>query len=100
MDLLTKGAGLPERTLVWQLDLMPHIQRHYAKPKPYATEVARRGKWKMLSMDGRPVALFDLEADPLEDVNLVEKKPDAVEPLVKAVRTFLTSERDRRGAVN
>jgi N-acetylgalactosamine-6-sulfatase len=78
---------------------MPRIQRHYSKPKPYATEVARKGKWKLMAMDGRPVALFDLEADPLEEVNLLEKKPEVVESLAKDVRGFLSAERDRRGWV-
>ena len=31
-------------TVFWQLDLYKSIQRHYPKPKPYATEVAKRGE--------------------------------------------------------
>ena len=88
----------PERAPVyWQLDLMPKLQRHYPKPRPYATEVARLGRWKMLATDGRPVALFDLEADPLENVSVLEREPQVAERLAAGLREFLTAKRDRSG---
>jgi N-acetylgalactosamine-6-sulfatase len=34
-------------TVFWQLDLYKGLQRHYPKPKPYATEVVRHGPWKV-----------------------------------------------------
>ena len=95
---LTGNKPCPERTPVyWQLDLMPKLQRHYPKPKPYATEVARLGRWKMLATDGRPVALFDLEADPLENVSVLEHEPQVAERLAAGLREFLTAKRDRSG---
>ncbi len=100
-DAWSAGKMPPDRgTVLWQLDLHPKIQRHYPKPKPYATEVARRGKWKLMAMDGRPVAVFDLDADPLEDVNLVEKEPETVERMAAEVRGFLVAARDRSGFGN
>jgi arylsulfatase A len=97
-DVLTGRGKAPERgTMTWQIDLAPRIQRHYPRPQPHATEVARRGKWKLMAKDGRPVGLFDLEADPLEDNNLLERKPEVIDQLAKEVRGFLTAERDRSG---
>ena len=67
-DLLPLLTGRPRRrergTLFWQIDLMPKMQRHEPKPRPFATEAARRGRWKLLAFNGKPVELFDLEADP------------------------------------
>jgi len=40
--------------LLWQLDLYPALQRHYPKPKPYATEVAMESKWKLLCRNAEP----------------------------------------------
>src|SRR5690606_11454524 len=51
-------------TVFWQLNLYKRLQRHYPKPMPYATEIARRGQWKLLALDGKPVELFDVKADP------------------------------------
>ncbi len=98
LEALVRGQEPPERGLVhWQHDLFPKLQRRYPKPKPYATEVTRRGRWKLMSMDGRPVALFDLEADPLENSNLLGRQSKVAEDLAAATRAFLTAPRDRRG---
>ena len=58
------------------------------------------GKWKLMAMDGRPVAIFDLDADPLEDTNLLEKQPEMVGSLAAEVRSFLMTARDRSGFGN
>jgi hypothetical protein len=39
--------------LLWQLDLYPKLQRHYPKPKPYATEVANKLGFHHLANAGR-----------------------------------------------
>ncbi|MEO7649092.1 MAG: sulfatase-like hydrolase/transferase, partial [Bryobacteraceae bacterium] len=98
LPALASGASSIERgTVHWQLDLMPHIQRHYEKPRPFATEAARRGRWKMLLADGKPLALYDLEADPLEDTDVLAKNEKVAAELAADTRSFLTAPRDRRG---
>jgi len=91
---MTEGTALPERgTVFWQVDLYRGLQRHYPKPKPYATEVARCGKWKLLANNGKPVELFDIESDPIEADNLLLKKPDVVNQLSKELRAWLSEPR-------
>ncbi|MBL8230214.1 MAG: sulfatase-like hydrolase/transferase [Bryobacterales bacterium] len=83
--------------LLWQIDHYPRLQRHYPKPKPYATEAALAGRWKLLSNDGRPVALYDIGSDREEVQNLMDTQPRVVAELEAQVKRFLTAERDRRG---
>jgi hypothetical protein len=80
-------------TVFWQLDLYKNLQRHYPKPKPYATEVAMRGKWKLLALDGKPVELFDVEADPNEKRNIMADHPDLVASLSAQLTQWLSAPR-------
>ncbi len=82
-------------TVFWQLDLYRRLQRHYPKPRPYSTEVARKGKWKLLTREGVPQELFDVVADPLEKHNLLEDRPDITMQLTKEVRRFLSEPRTK-----
>ncbi len=92
-----KGKPAPsdeERgTVFWQLDLYRNLQRHYPKPKPYATEVAMRGKWKLLALKGQPVELFDIEADPNERRNLLDDHPERAASMTAELRDWLNAPR-------
>jgi len=99
LSLLPHMTGKPaptveERgTVFWQLDLYRNLQRHYPKPKPYATEVALRGQWKLLALNGDPVELFDIEADPNEQRNVLKNHPDLVATLTAELREWLNAPR-------
>ena len=80
-------------TVFWQLNLYKRIQRHYPKPKPYATEVAKQGKWKLLARDGKPVELFDVESDPNELQNVIDNHPDLVTSLTAELKDWLNAPR-------
>ncbi|MBN1912601.1 MAG: sulfatase-like hydrolase/transferase [Pirellulales bacterium] len=98
LPLLTgKETTQAPRTLFWQLDLYNPIQRHYPKPKPYATAAVRRGPWKLLAKGDRPVELFNIEEDLTEKTNLLKKKPRLVAELQDELRAFLAAPRDRSG---
>ena len=83
-------------TVFWQLNLYRNIQRHYPKPKPYATEIAMRGKWKLLALGGIPVELFDIEADPNEKRNVMADHPDLVASLATQLQKWLSEPRITR----
>ncbi|TWU32497.1 Arylsulfatase [Novipirellula artificiosorum] len=95
-----KGARPPSAelrgTVFWQLDLYKKIQRHDPKPKPYATEVAKRGKWKLLALDGKPVELFDVESDPNEQRNVIGEHPELVTTLTAQLNEWLSAPRTTR----
>lgn len=80
-------------TVFWQMQLYRSLQRHYLKPEPYATEVVRRGPWKLLALAGEPIELFDILADPNEQWNLLAEHPDVVKSLTTELRAWLAAPR-------
>jgi N-acetylgalactosamine-6-sulfatase len=100
LPLLTDEAQESDRgTVFWQIDLYRHLQRHYPKPEPYATEIARRDQWKMLAMEGTPVELFDVEADIREMRNLLDHEPKVVESLREELARWLAEPRQPFGRI-
>ncbi|NLY01475.1 MAG: sulfatase-like hydrolase/transferase [Rhodopirellula sp.] len=98
LPLLTDGDELADRgPLFWQIDLYRSIQRHTPKPKPYATEAVRHGRWKLLSFQGDPVELFDIETDCEESNNLLDSHSEVAAGLRAALQAFLDAPRDRSG---
>ena len=95
--LTGKDCSLNRETVFWQIMLYRKLQRHYPKPVPHATEIARKGKWKLLAKNGEPVELFDVESDLYEKHNLLEKKPEIVEGLKKELQAFLDAPRRQFG---
>ena len=99
LSLLSHMKGKPppsdkaRGTVFWQLDLYKRIQRHYPKPKPYATEVVVRGKWKLLALNGKAVELFDIESDPNEKRNIIDDYPDLVASLTAQLKAWLKAPR-------
>lgn len=101
LPLLIKGKPVPDRGYVfWQID---HYNRNgnYAvvtdkRPEPVATEVVRKNHWKLLSREGEPIELYNLEEDPYERWNLINQYPEIVEELERAVKNWLDEPRMSR----
>jgi N-acetylgalactosamine-6-sulfatase len=95
---LLEGRDIRDRgPLLWQLDLYPNMQRRTPKPTPFATEAAIHGQWKLLTREGQPLELFDLQADVGETNSLLEDRSDIAEKLAGEIRVFLNAPRDRSG---
>ena len=90
---LTDATPMSQRDLFWQMDLYKHLQRHYPKPKPYATKVMMSGPWKLLTLKGEPVELFHIRKDPLEQNNLLDEERERAEAMAARVRTWLAEPR-------
>ena len=98
--LTGRDSRLERGPIFWQLDLMPRLQRHEPKPKPFATESVRLGRWKLLAFEGEPVELFDLEADPIEQRNRLADEPEIVRSLHRALVGWLAEPRAHSGRVD
>ena len=101
LPLLTGRVDRLDRgTVFWRVKLYKHLQRHYPKPEPYATEVARRGRWKLLALEGEPVELVDVEADPGEQKNLLNSEPQIVQSLHRELTAWLAEPRQPFGKID
>ncbi len=63
------------------------------RPEPVATEVVRKGNWKLLTKEGEPVELFNLEHDPYERWNLIKQYPEITSELASAMQNWLKEPR-------
>lgn len=93
LDTLTKETPLPDRDLFWQSDIYKGLQRHYPKPAPFSKEAMISGRWKLLSIDGTPLELFDIRSDPNETNNLIADHADRAEAMAEKVRGWLAEPR-------
>ena len=59
--------------------------------------IARRGRWKMLALDGSPVELFDIEADIEEKENRLDEEPEVVQALRDELIQWLAEPRQPFG---
>ena len=85
------GASIPERMMFWKMNVYTQFYDVVTdvKPEPIATEIVRRGKWKLLAKEGTPVELFNLDEDPYERWNLVETWPDVTKNLSGELQSWL-----------
>lgn len=77
------------RTLFWEMNLLQVDFKQGPKPEPFATEVVRNGKWKLLALKGEPVALYNLEKDPAEQKNVLVSEKTIREKLMTELKAWL-----------
>lgn len=91
---LTDKKKIPEnRTLLWQLDLYTWYPQPGDKPQPYTTEAIRRGDWKLMTRELKPVFLYNLNSDPGEQRNLLGTKPRLEKTLLRQLQSFVEAPR-------
>ena len=91
--LTGKGPVVERKTVFWQMELFKWATQPGGKPKPDATEVARSGRWKLMALDGEPVALYDLQDDPGEQENLLGRHSDVENRLAAELNAWLADPR-------
>jgi N-acetylgalactosamine-6-sulfatase len=100
LPLLTGKTDQIDRGAVfWQMNLYKHLQRHYPKPEPYATEIVRKGPWKMLALKGEPVELYNIKNDMYEKNNLLDLRLDIVDRLHQELLEWLEAPRQHYGYI-
>jgi arylsulfatase A len=97
--LIGQVDSLNRGTVFWQINLYRNLQRHTPKPKPFATEIARKGKWKLLAKDDEPVELFNIESDLCEQYDLVKEKPEIASDLKQELQAWLAEPRRQYGNI-
>lgn len=87
---LLNGKSIADRgTLFWHtLFPTPKYYPNWPQPKPDADGAVRAGKWKLLIWEDAPVALYNMEKDPYEKMDLVLKEEKVVEGLLNEYRVW------------
>lgn len=90
MAHLPQNDGMDVSPLMWGEDINTANRLLYWE-FPGKQRAARMGKWKCVSVKpGMPLELYDLDADPTEQMNRAEEHPDIVmhmDSLMQATRT-------------
>jgi arylsulfatase A-like enzyme len=101
INLLDHWMGGPavadRKPLFWRLGPVYGVQRYTPDPGPKSTEAAVQGQWKLLTRDGVPQELFDLDSDPGETRNLLNEHPELAGKMAQQIRSFLADPRDNSG---
>lgn len=83
--------------LYWQMDIYPEYQNQGPRPLPIATAAITNGKWKLLMLDKKPVALYDIKNDHRELYNVMKDNAKIVDELTAKLRGYLDAPRDSSG---
>ncbi len=89
------GAALPSGTRLDGVDLAPHLAGK-ARRKPHESlcfrvgdnSAIRRGRHKLINLNGRRNLLFDLIGDQAERRDIAKERPDIVASLTEALRVW------------
>ncbi len=92
---LTDKGSVEQRDMYWQMDsrgaFPGNFHRREELEPMIATEVVRRGDWKLFAHDGEPVKLVNLKRDPEELLNMMTVEPEVVQQLSASLRRWLDS---------
>lgn len=81
--LLTGSGSIEDRPLYWHYP-------HYDETIPYSSAIF--GDWKVIRYpDDQKIELYDLNADPMEQVDLASMQPDRARSMTRSLDDLLTS---------
>jgi arylsulfatase A-like enzyme len=93
--LAAAGASLPEGGKIDGLDLLPYLTEEN-KGRPHESlywrqgprAAIRKGDWKLVRVEGKPIELYNLAADVSETNSLAREEPDQVAQLSRALASW------------
>jgi N-acetylgalactosamine-6-sulfatase len=92
--LIRGTGGAPARgDVFWMLSPYAGFQRERGEKAPWASEIVRRGDWKLMARNAQPIALFDLKTDPLERTNVLARHERLVAEMVPGLKAWLAEPR-------
>ncbi|MEM7200193.1 MAG: sulfatase-like hydrolase/transferase [Planctomycetota bacterium] len=86
---LVEEEPVGERALFWSLPRQKRYPRPGRRPMPHATQVIRRGRWKLSAYRSRALRLIDLQADPGESQSRLRKETETRKALLAELRGWL-----------
>ena len=100
--ILIKNKKLKNRkTMFWEISTRYSKSGNYGRVtdirlKPTANQIARKGKWKLLAIEGISKELYNVEEDPYERWNLLKKYPKITKLLSDELNQWLSEPRDEK----
>lgn len=89
------------KTMFWEISTRYQKNYNYVNVtdiqlKPTANQIARKGKWKLLAIEGIPNELYNVEEDPYERWNLLKQYPEITKSLSEELNQWLSEPRKNK----
>ncbi|MDG1227714.1 MAG: sulfatase-like hydrolase/transferase [Polaribacter sp.] len=89
---------IDRKTMFWEIATKYKRSGNYVnvtdiRLKPTANQIARKGPWKLLAIEGVPQELYNMDEDPYERWNLLDTYPDISKQLSKELTQWLNAPR-------
>jgi len=100
--LLFEQKSLENRkTMFWEISPKYKNSGNYAnvtdiRLKPTANQIARKGPWKLLAIEGVPNELYNMDEDPYERWNLLKTYPEIASQLTEELTQWLQAPRKEK----
>lgn len=98
---LTANIPIERNTMFWEIAPRYKNSGNYVNVSdirltPTANQIARKGKWKLLALEGESLELYNVDEDPYERWNLIKQYPEVANKLYKELQNWLQEPRQEK----
>lgn len=98
---LTTNIPIERHTMFWEIAPRYKNSGNYVNVSdlrltPTANQIARKGKWKLLALEGKPLELYNVDEDPYERWNVIKQYPEVANKLYKELQNWLQEPRQAK----